>query len=95
MVFFKKGVLVTYSAWIRAYIDVKLVSFNQCRETMMKKNVGSVDRGVRLVAGAAIIGAGVYFSSLWGAVGLVLIATALMGWCPPYALFGISSCKTK
>ncbi len=61
----------------------------------MKKNVGGIDKGLRLVAGVAVIGAGVYFGSLWGIVGVVLIATALMSWCPPYALLGISSCKAK
>ncbi|MFQ5471103.1 MAG: DUF2892 domain-containing protein [Gammaproteobacteria bacterium] len=59
----------------------------------MKKNVGSVDKGVRLVLGAAIIGAGMYFQSWWGAVGAVPILTALMGWCPPYALLGFNTCK--
>ncbi|HBS26385.1 MAG TPA: DUF2892 domain-containing protein, partial [Gammaproteobacteria bacterium] len=31
----------------------------------------------------------------WGWVGLVPLITALIGWCPPYAIFGISTCKTK
>jgi len=61
----------------------------------MKKNVGGVDRGIRIVAGLAAIGAGVYFQSWWGVIGLVFIATALMSWCPPYAALGISTCKTK
>ncbi|NOY63170.1 MAG: DUF2892 domain-containing protein [Gammaproteobacteria bacterium] len=61
----------------------------------MQKNVGGIDKGLRIVVGLAVIGAGVYFQSLWGIVGLVLIATALMGWCPPYALLGISTCKDK
>ena len=33
--------------------------------------------------------------SIWGLLGLVPIATGLSGWCPPYAIFGISTCKTK
>ena len=61
----------------------------------MEKNVGSVDRMLRLVVGAAIIGAGVYFQNWWGAVGLVLVATAAMGWCPPYAMLGLNTCKKK
>ncbi len=61
----------------------------------MNKNVGQVERGIRFVVGLAVIGAGVYFQSWWGAIGLVLIGTALMGWCPPYALLGINTCKTK
>lgn len=61
----------------------------------MNKNVGGVDRVVRLVAGLAAIGAGVYFQSWWGAVGLIFIATAAMGWCPPYAMLGVNTCKHK
>jgi len=61
----------------------------------MNKNVGQIDRVIRTVAGLAIIGAGIYFQSWWGAVGLVLLGTALMGWCPPYALLGINTCKSK
>lgn len=61
----------------------------------MKQNVGSTDRAIRAIAGLAIIGAGVYFQSWWGAIGGILLLTALIGWCPPYALLGINSCKAK
>ncbi len=61
----------------------------------MKSNVGGIDRGIRFIAGLAVVGAGVYFQSWWGAIGLVFIATALIKWCPPYALLGINTCKTK
>ncbi len=59
----------------------------------MTKNVGGIDRAVRLIAGLAIAGAGLYYQSLWGLIGAVLIATAVMGWCPPYAMLGINTCK--
>jgi len=59
------------------------------------KNVGSIDRVIRIVAGIAIIGAGVYYQSWWGAIGAVPLLTGLMGWCPPYALFGWNTCATK
>ena len=61
----------------------------------MKKNVGGADKTIRIVAGIAAVGAGIYFQSWWGVVGLVLIGTALIGWCPPYALLGFNTCKTK
>ncbi len=61
----------------------------------MKKNIGGVDRGIRIISGLAVMGAGVYFQSWWGAIGVVLIGTALIRWCPPYALLGISTCKIK
>lgn len=59
------------------------------------KNVGSADRVIRIILGLVIIGAGYYYQSWWGAVGLVPLLTALIGWCPPYALFGINTCSTK
>lgn len=61
----------------------------------MKKNVGKTDRTLRIVIGLAIIGAGVVYQSWWGAIGALPILTAIMGWCPPYALLGIDTCKHK
>lgn len=61
----------------------------------MKHNVGGIDKKLRIVLGLAIIGAGVMYSSWWGAVGAVPLLTGLMGWCPPYAIMGISTCKIK
>ena len=58
----------------------------------MNKNLGSCDRKIRIIAGIAAIASGVYFESWWGAVGLVPLLTALIGWCPAYKLFGISTC---
>ncbi len=59
----------------------------------MKINVGKTDRIIRVILGAGIIAAGVYFQSWWGAIGVVPIVTAVIGWCPAYAPFGISSSK--
>ena len=57
----------------------------------MKMNVGSTERIIRVVVGVAIVGVGVAYQSWWGAIGLVPIATGFVGWCPPYALLGIST----
>ncbi len=60
----------------------------------MKKNVGSLDRVVRIIAGLAILSlAFVGPKSAWGYLGIVPLATGLAGWCPPYSLLGISTCK--
>lgn len=61
----------------------------------MKKNVGSADKIIRYVVGIAIIGAGIYFKTWWGAVGIVPILTAAMSTCPAYLPFGLSTIKTK
>ncbi|MCG6201372.1 YgaP family membrane protein [Psychromonas antarctica] len=59
----------------------------------MKKNVGGVDRILRLVVGLVIVGAGFYFQSWWGIVGLIPLLTASIRWCPAYLPFGFSSCN--
>jgi len=61
----------------------------------MEKNVGTVDRVIRVVLGLAIIGFGVYYQSWWGVIGIVPLATAAIGWCPVYLPFGMSTCKLK
>lgn len=59
----------------------------------MKCNVGKTDRIIRFIVGAGIIAIGVYLKSWWGAIGVIPIITAAIGWCPAYLPFGISSCK--
>jgi hypothetical protein len=60
----------------------------------MKKNVGSVERAIRTITGIAILSlAFVGPQSPWAYLGIIPLATGLMGWCPAYALLGISTCK--
>jgi len=61
----------------------------------MKCNIGKIDRIARVSIGLIVIAVGVYLKSWWGAIGLVPILTAAIGWCGLYTLFGISTCKAK
>jgi hypothetical protein len=62
----------------------------------MKTNVGGLDRTLRILAGAALIAlAATSTVGLWGWIGVVPLATGLIGWCPPYALFGWNTCAVK
>jgi type IV secretory pathway TrbD component len=61
----------------------------------MKPNVGGLDRGIRIIAGLAMLAAGFYYKSWWGLVGLVPLATGILRWCPAYLPFGISSCAPR
>lgn len=61
----------------------------------MKCNIGKTDRIIRVLIGLIVIVIGVYLKSWWGAIGLVPIFTAAIGWCGLYTLFGISTCKAK
>lgn len=67
----------------------------------MKKNMGGLDRMVRLIA--AIIVAILYFTgTIQGTLAYVLLAlagifvvTSFISFCPLYALVGLNTCKVK
>jgi len=62
----------------------------------MKKNVCSVDRVLRIAVGASIVSlAFAGPQSSWAFLGLIPLLTGLVGWCPPYAALGLSTCKTR
>ena len=59
----------------------------------MKKNVGGIDRILRIVVGIVLIAltlAGTI--GVWGWIGVVPLATGLFKFCPLYPLIGINSC---
>lgn len=59
----------------------------------MKKNMGILDRRIRIVLGLLIVAAGIYFKTWWGLVGVVFLATSLISWCPLYVPFRLSTRK--
>ena len=60
----------------------------------MQRNIGNTERIIRIVAGLAIMSlAFAGPQSPWAFLGAVPLLTGLIGWCPPYALLGISTCK--
>lgn len=61
----------------------------------MKCNVGGIDRIARIVLGIVLIALAVTdVFSPWGYIGVVPLATGLIGWCPAYLPFGFKSCKS-
>ncbi len=62
----------------------------------MKANEGTLDRAVRIIAGLALI-ALAYTGTIgmWGYIGVVPLITGILGLCPAYAIFGISTCPLK
>lgn len=66
---------------------------------MFKTNEGTIDRVLRVVAGLVLLSLFfVYPDSswrYWTLIGIVPIATGLMGWCPLYTVFGLSTCPVK
>ena len=62
----------------------------------MKSNVGGIDRTLRIVGGIALVAlAATNTIGWWGWLGALPLATGLIGWCPPYALFGFNTRKTR
>lgn len=57
----------------------------------MKKNVGKMDRIIRVIIGISIIGFGIATQSWWGLIGLGILLPAIMGSDPLYTLVGIST----
>ena len=68
---------------------------NQPEVSPTNANVGNLDRIIRIMAGLAILVAGYYFKIWWGLVGLVLILTAIVRFCPAYLPFGLNSCPRE
>jgi hypothetical protein len=61
----------------------------------MKANIGKVERIVRVVVGIAVVSlAFVGPRTPWAYLGIMPILSGLIGWCPPYALLGISTVRT-
>ncbi|MBI2748136.1 MAG: DUF2892 domain-containing protein [Burkholderiales bacterium] len=62
----------------------------------MQLNVGGIDRIARIVIGLVLIGLTLTGTiGVWGWLGIVPLATGAIGWCPPYAMFGFSTCAVK
>lgn len=62
----------------------------------MKTNVGSIDRILRIIIGAVLIGLTLTnIIGWWGWIGIIPLGTALIGFCPLYKIFGLSSCPLK
>ncbi|MFN4341044.1 MAG: DUF2892 domain-containing protein [Azonexus sp.] len=61
----------------------------------MAANVGGIDKILRIVAGAGLVGWAAMGGPAWAWIGVVPLATGVMGWCPMYPLLGMSTCPMK
>jgi len=60
------------------------------------KNVGGMDRVIRIILGLVIFSLTLWGpKSPWGLLGLLPLVTGLVGWCPPYTVLRINTCKRK
>ncbi len=62
----------------------------------MKKNVGGIDRVLRIVAGLALIAlAATGLIGPWGWLGVIVLATGVFSFCGAYTLIGMNTCPMK
>ncbi len=66
---------------------------------LLPRNEGTVDRVVRVILGLGLLSlltvGPVPGWGLAGLIGVVPLATAALGSCPLYTLFGLSTCPVK
>lgn len=63
---------------------------------MFKTNEGTLDRAFRALLGIGLIS--IVFvgpQTPWGWLGVIPLATSLLGWCPLYAMLGINTCGVR
>jgi hypothetical protein len=64
----------------------------------MTRNVGNLDRGLRVVIGLALLAFALMSGHQYawiGWIGVVPLLTAAMGSCPLYSVLGMSTCPAK
>ena len=63
---------------------------------MLAHNESSIDRLLRVVLGIVLLSLVVVGpKSMWGLLGIVPLATGLVGFCPLYRVLGISTCPAS
>lgn len=63
---------------------------------MFKTNEGTIDRALRVIAGIVLISlVFVGPQTPWGWLGIVPLATGVIGSCPLYSLLGLNTCPLK
>ena len=59
----------------------------------MKCNVGKTDKLLRMIVGIVIAILGVIYNSWFGLIGVIILATAIIRFCPAYLPFNIDTSK--
>jgi len=72
------------------------IAANYPHEEITMKNVGTVDKVIRIILGLVLI-ALVFVGpqTPWGWIGIIPLATGLIGFCPLYSILGMNTCGTK
>lgn len=61
----------------------------------MKFNVGGIDRVLRILVGLGLIAWALMDGPVWAWIGIMPLATGVIGFCPAYPLLGMNTCSMK
>jgi hypothetical protein len=61
----------------------------------MHRNVGNLDRVIRLGVGAVVLAAGIALGQWWAILGAVPLASGVSGYCPIYHAMGAGAPEPK
>ena len=64
----------------------------------MEKNVGVLDKSIRIVVGLALLSLLFFLekpAGYFGLIGLVPLLTSFFGYCPLYKIVGLNTCPIK
>ena len=59
---------------------------------MFHKNIGKIDKIIRITIGLLFLCLGYYYHTYWGLIGILPILTVTVSFCPLYAILGIHTC---
>jgi len=89
---FRNNVRPRYS---RAVVHGSSIIYPNSGHHIMPTNIGTPDRAVRALLGIGLLLLVVMGpQTYWGLLGLVPLLTAVTGFCPLYAIFGISTVRS-
>jgi len=79
---------------LKTKLEHAFVHLNE--EYTMKKNVGGIDRLLRIIAGLILVAlAATGQIGAWGWLGLIVLATGVLSFCGAYTVLGINTCALK
>lgn len=80
----------------RAFDTDTTIRIYPLKEKVMKANVGSIDRTIRILAGLGLITATLLgVIGAWGWIGVIPLATGVFRFCPAYLPFGLRTCQMR
>mgnify|MGYP001627338139 CR=1 FL=1 len=63
---------------------------------VMERNIGNLERALRVFGGVVLLAMVLVGpQTVWGLLGILPLLTGLSGWCPPYSVLGISTCRAQ